>query len=261
MVTIGTDPELFLVNTMTNKIISAIGLIPGEKKNAYRPEGFPEGFGLQIDNILAEFNVPPVASNEGALFLAQINQMKDYIRNFVKAVNPDFDILCQASAVAPKEILDNPIAQLFGCDPDFNVYTEKQNPKPKGSRTTLRTTGMHIHVGYDSPTVANSVCMIKYMDAFLGIPSIVMDTDTRRRVLYGKAGCFRLTDYGFEYRTLSGFFLSSDETINFVFNQTVKAIEAFFGEYSIPDSRVMRNTINKGDVESAKSLISTFSLV
>ncbi len=61
-VTIGADPELFIVNEKTGKIVSSIGLIPGEKGNAYK-EGMPEGFGLQIDNILAEFNVPPTWIN------------------------------------------------------------------------------------------------------------------------------------------------------------------------------------------------------
>lgn len=31
---------------------------------------------------------------------------------------------------------------------------------------------------------------------YLGIPSVVMDPDTKRRTLYGKAGDFRLKAYG-----------------------------------------------------------------
>ena len=30
-VTIGADPELFIINEKTKKVVSAIGLIPGEK--------------------------------------------------------------------------------------------------------------------------------------------------------------------------------------------------------------------------------------
>ena len=61
-VTIGSDPELFIINKKTNKVVSSIGLIPGEKGNPYRTKDMPEGFGLEIDNILAEFNpaaIPP----------------------------------------------------------------------------------------------------------------------------------------------------------------------------------------------------------
>ena len=61
--TIGSDPELFLFNTKTGKIVSAIDKIPGYKFCPYT-EGLPEGFGLQTDNILAEFNIPPVIGTE-----------------------------------------------------------------------------------------------------------------------------------------------------------------------------------------------------
>ena len=57
--TFGSDPELFIFNSKTKKVISAIDKIPGYKDDPYT-EGLPEGFGLQTDNILAEFNIPPV---------------------------------------------------------------------------------------------------------------------------------------------------------------------------------------------------------
>ena len=78
-VTIGADPELFLVNgAKTNKpVVSAIGIIPGEKGNPWVGEDMPKGFGLEIDNILAEFNIPPVTSE--LAFLNNINYMKKYI--------------------------------------------------------------------------------------------------------------------------------------------------------------------------------------
>ena len=72
----------------------------------------------------------------------------------------------------------------------------KANPKPKGTSTNLRSAGFHIHVGYENPDVDTSLSLVRYMDVFLGIPSVVKDKDKKRRSLYGKAGCFRLTDYG-----------------------------------------------------------------
>ena len=38
--------------------------------------------------------------------------------------------------------------------------------------------------------------MVKLLDIFLGIPSVIIDPDKKRRKLYGKAGAFRLTKYG-----------------------------------------------------------------
>lgn len=109
--TIGSDPELFLFNNKTKKVVSAIDKIPGYKEDPYK-EGLPEGFGLQTDNILAEFNIPPVQSEEQ--FISHIEFMKDIIRNMAREINPDFDILCQASSKVPTKELKHPQAREFG---------------------------------------------------------------------------------------------------------------------------------------------------
>lgn len=110
--TIGSDPELFIINTKTNKVVSAIGLIPGEKGNPYRSADMHDGFGLEIDNILAEFNIPPVKTQKS--WIDNINYMKNYIRNYVKNINPDYDILCTASMIVDDDQLNTPEAKLFG---------------------------------------------------------------------------------------------------------------------------------------------------
>ena len=193
-VKVGSDPELFIVNSKTNKVVSSIGLIPGEKGKAYRSPDMPAGFGLQIDNVLAEFNIPAV--NKKEKFIKSMNYMKDYIRNFVQKVNPDYDIQCVASRDVDEDQLQHPIAKLFGCDVSYNAYTEDENPKPDGERGTLRSAGCHIHLSYKSPNINTSITLVKYLDMYLGIPSVVLDPDTRRRTLYGKAGDFRLKPYG-----------------------------------------------------------------
>lgn len=109
--TIGSDPELFIVNQKTNKVVSAIDKIPGHKEEPYR-EGLPEGFGLQTDNILAEFNVPPVMGEQD--FIKNIEFMKSFINDRVRAINPNFGILCQASAKVPAKELKHPQALEFG---------------------------------------------------------------------------------------------------------------------------------------------------
>lgn len=136
---IGSDPELFIVDSNNNKIISSIGLIPGVKGDAYKPADLPEGFGLQIDNILAEFNIPP--TNDRNDFITSIMVMKDWIRKFIKNEHPSYDICCRASAIVEDDQLQSDEAKLFGCSPDFNAYTGMQNPRPAGDATNLRTTG------------------------------------------------------------------------------------------------------------------------
>ena len=138
-ITIGADPELFIYNTSTKTVVSSIGIIPGEKGNAWRDLDWPEGFGLEIDNILAEFNIPPCTTKEE--FENNIIFMKKYIRDLVKKVNPNYDIRCRASYVVPDDQLQSKEAKLFGCSIDYNAYTEESNPKPKGENTNLRSAG------------------------------------------------------------------------------------------------------------------------
>lgn len=258
-VTIGSDPELFIVNEKTGKVVSSIGLIPGEKGNPWVGEDMPNGFGLETDNIVAEFNIPPV--QDGVSFVNNIEYMKQYIDKFVKNINPDLGILCAASKRVDKSELQSPQAKMFGCDVDFNAYTEEPNPKPKGNSTNLRSCGFHIHVGYHNNNIDTSLLLIKYMDAFLGVPSILKDPDKERRSLYGKAGCFRLTDYGCEYRTLSSAMMKDVETLQFVWDQTIKAIHAFNTGKVLPPEELVISAINGSDVELAQKLISDFDLV
>ena len=138
-ITIGADPELFIINEKTKKVVSSIGLIPGEKGNPYVAADMPSGFGLETDNIVAEFNIPPV--NDRVSFINNIEYMKAYIDKFVKNINPDLGILCAASKTVDASQLRSPQAKLFGCDVDYNAYTEEANPKPEGNRTNLRSCG------------------------------------------------------------------------------------------------------------------------
>ncbi len=257
-ITIGADPELFLINSKTGEVVSSIGIIPGEKGNPYRSNNMPEGYGLEIDNILAEFNIPPVRDKEG--FIEAITYMKNYIKNFIKAKNSNLDILCKASMMVNEDQLQSPEAKLFGCSVDYNAYTEEPNPKPQGERTNLRSAGFHIHIGYDDCNVDTSLMLIKYLDMYLGVPSVLKDDDTKRRSLYGKAGCFRLTPYGLEYRVLSSYFLSTKTTLSWVWNGITKAIKAYNENYPLADHNLVQKAINESDRELAEKLIKRFKL-
>ena len=173
--------------------------------------------------------------------------MKDYIRKFVQRVNPNYDILCAASKVVPEDQLNHPIAKLFGCSVDYNVYTEQPNPKPKGDLTNLRSAGCHIHLSYNDFNTESSLYLIKLFDVFLGLPSVIFDRDRKRRSLYGKAGCFRLCDYGFEYRVLSSKMYSSDELMSLMWDGILAAIHSYNHNYGFNDPAIRKaiNTSNK----------------
>ena len=253
-ITLGCDPEMFIIDTEhNNRVVSSIGLIPGEKGNAWRGPDMPEGFGIEIDNILAEFNIPPVTSEDE--FVKNINYMKEYISQYVKKINPSYDILCVASQRVPEDQLQSPQAKLFGCSIDYNAYTEEANPKPKGTSTNLRSAGFHIHIGYNNPNTLISLALVKYLDITLGLPSVLIDQDTERRSLYGKAGAFRITSYGVEYRVLSSFMYSSEALMRFVYRGAMVACILCSTHFALPNELYTVNAINNSDKELATSIL------
>lgn len=260
-ITIGTDPELFLFDTSTEKFRSAIEIVPGTKEMPWHPNELPNGFALQTDNVLVEFNVPAVNFEDEHTFIENILRMKNFIREFVKQYDTNLTIICQAAAMLPQEELNHPAALEFGCDPDFNCYTGKQNKRPEIKNPFLRSAGFHWHIGYQDSNLKDSIDLIRYMDLFMGVPSVLFDNDVRRRKLYGKAGAFRLQPYGVEWRVLSSYFLDRADLIAMMYRQLEKAIRAFEDNMPLPEPHVVRTAINHSDVELAKQLIEVYKLI
>lgn len=96
---------------------------------------------------------------------------------------------------------------------------------------------------------------------YLGIPSVIKDPDKDRRSLYGKAGCFRLTRYGVEYRVLSSAMMKDSETLNFIWNQLNKAFRALEVGQRLIDSDYVIDAINNSNIELAEKLISTYHIL
>lgn len=259
-ITIGADPEMFLYNTKKQNFCSAIEIIPGTKENPYRPTQLQSGFGLQTDNVLVEFNIPPSRFEDEHEFINNILTMRQYIDAFIREKDNNLITVCQASANFPMEELAHPQAMEFGCDPDFNCYNGQQNIKPQIRDITLRSAGFHWHIGFENPNIKYSVKLIRYMDLYMGVPSVLLDRDTKRRKLYGKAGAFRIQPYGVEWRVLSSFFLKSPDLIALMYRQLEKAIQAFEDSEELPNPYEITTTINKSDITKAKELIEKYNI-
>lgn len=190
-ITIGSDPEFFIQNK-DGKLISSIGIIEGTKDIPNRLKFLGAGFAIQKDNVLGEFNVPHGYSAKEVS--NNISIMKAYISGLLesKGLHPVY----AASGVYDDDQLTSDEAKEFGCSPDYNAWTNSINEKPEGTSTNLRSAGMHQHIGYDNKSAKRSRDIIKALDVFVGVPSVIIDTDTKRRSLYGKAGCFRHTLFG-----------------------------------------------------------------
>lgn len=254
-VLVGTDPEVFVVDKATNKVVSAIGFIPGEKE-----EPFPisdKGHAVQTDNVMAEFCVPASQSAE------ELHLNIDFCLKTINAILPDtMETSIIASAILEDKYLDNEKAQTFGCDPDYNAYSLEQNVSPD-NKSNLRTAGGHIHIGYRDPKFITNINIIKAMDLFLGLPSLVLDTDKRRREMYGKAGAFRIKAYGVEYRTLSNFWIKTEESVRWMYRQVYDAIKFVNDENKLTDLEEIevQLSINNNDLVLACKLMKKYNIL
>lgn len=249
---VGCDPEFFVKQKGIFK--SAFGLIKGDKKN---PQRVNRG-AVQVDGMALEFNIDPAASEDE--FCVSINTVLDQMRLLVPdhefAMVPVATFTQEYMKTQPKEALE------LGCDPDFNAWSGDANPKPDGDRP-FRTASGHIHIGWTNGQSIDdlghvNVCrdVVKQMDFFLGLPSLMYDADTQRREMYGKAGCCRFKPYGVEYRTLSNAWLTDDKRKAWVFRAVQAGVAAFEkGRCLYEKYGDIQDIINNSDVAKAKAII------
>jgi hypothetical protein len=253
--TLGCDPEVFLFNAADNKFISSVGLIGGSKDEP-RPID-AHGNAVQEDNVTVEFNTPPCTSAEE--FKKHIRFNLDWIRE--KAASLGHTVSIVPSARFTDDQLATDGAQEFGCEPDFCAWTGgKQNPRPRAADGNLRSCGGHVHIALSNGEDILEV--IKAMDLFVGCLMLEFDGDTGRRELYGKAGAFRKKSYGVEYRTASNAWIENDDRIQWVWDQTEKALDFVArGVGFNPDqAQMVQDCINNSDLGLLAQLKAEFNL-
>lgn len=201
----GGDPELFLAQG--KKIVGSERLIPkgGIKVNGRN--------GIIRDGVQLELNLPAdpcrarLANGLAGLMrnlAAELAKKPELSASFAPVVTVTKDEMAKLS----KE------AQQLGCAPSLNRADPKATIKvPDGFRG--RSAGGHIHIGinqYAYLMPLRDTQMIDLMDILVGNTSVLIDRDPKaaeRRKVYGRASEHRLPNHGFEYRTLSNFWLRS----------------------------------------------------
>ena len=254
---VGCDPEYFVKKN--GQFLSAYGLIQGDKKNPLKVD---KG-AVQVDGMALEFNIDAAASEQE--FVVNINtvlaQLKSMVPDYEHAFVPVAEFGQAYMSTQPKEALE------LGCDPDFNAWSDGVNDKPDGERP-FRTASGHVHIGWTNGVASGDadhryVCngLVKELDFYLGLPSLLFDKDTKRRSMYGKAGCCRYKSYGVEYRTLSNAWLLSEERKRWVFRAVQKACDAFEQGISLVERYGdIQDVINDSNVKKAKAIINDAGL-
>lgn len=264
--TIGCDPEFFLRQRKSGKMICAIPFIKGTK---HMPEDLPSGAGnIQHDNVAVEFATNPAETVEDF-----VNKIQQILKDVNDKIPKDCELMAEPSAHFDSDQLEHPDSQAFGCEPDYDAWALLENEAPFLTDKSFRSCGAHIHVGHQKGDGNNFLLdfegkmrTVRTMDAVHGIISTVLDNSNSaiaRRTLYGKAGAHRVKDYGVEYRVLSNFWLKSPELVMLVYNlthdvlriireDTDKKLIEVIGEYEI------QNIINKGLIDDARKAIELY---
>lgn len=247
---LGADPEVFV--RQGGNLVSAHGLIQGDKANPFKVERGA----VQVDGMALEFNIDPSPDEES--FVGNIHAVMAQLKDMV----PDYEIDISSTAEFGKEYIDlQPIeAKILGCEPDYNAYTGRQNHPPNAD-APFRTAAGHVHIGWTegedflAPHHFEACRLLAMeLDVYLGIPSLVLDTDGKRRQLYGDPGAFRPKTYGMEYRVLSNFWLKDESYIRWVYRTVDRVFKQLQEGYTHPLSQtedVQRyfNTPNVGYAE------------
>lgn len=235
-ITIGCDPELFIYSNHSKEFKSAHLYVPGNKKS---PVKVPRG-AIQVDGVAAEFNIVPARTQKE--FIRNVRNVVSLLERVIRKHDPDLELRATPTAYFNAEVFEAfpPEVKLLGCEPDYNAYTKKVNPKPE-TNEPFRTGAGHIHIGWQNEDeIADAhfeTCcdLVRNLDVVLANSEPAWDKDQKRRELYGKMGAFRPKTYGVEYRVLSNAWLNAEETVKYVYDATMATVSQFFKGMKIAD--------------------------
>lgn len=266
VISIGSDPEIFVRNA-AGQIGSVAGLLGCDK---WSQRDLGNGIFLQEDNVLIEYATVPSDSFEHFNSIVKLGigcceeELKKHDMMLAENISSHVFSLDELNSFH-KSVFE------FGCTPDYNALTGRVNPKPKAANAGLRTAGGHVHLGYagllpEEMGLEQSQAVVGVMcDYFLGLPSLLMDTDDRRRELYGKAGSIRKKDYGIEYRSLSNFWIFEEAKRRMVWDQAHAVLATLDGSYeriaALIDPNEIHRIINDNDKRAAEKALAKLQII
>lgn len=203
---LGGDPEVFIRDRRSGQITPSCGKIGGTKGSgiaisgtgAYRVKALE-------DNVAVEFNFSPFTDQYTGIDTIRVIQ--EIGNQWLK--ERGYEMVPIAEHQFSATDLSTPKAMVFGCDPDFVAYdpADKLRTVDPVVVGTSRFCGGHLHFGFNNPEKIPLAAVAIFIDMFVGLPSLVFDTQKNRRKWYGLAGLYRPKSYGIEYRTMSNWWL------------------------------------------------------
>jgi hypothetical protein len=205
-ITIGADPEFFLRDRDTGNPMPVCGLLGGTKETPLQYGNY----GLQEDNVMCEYNIPPVS--DAVRFATHIKRGRESVMEHLESKFPQrFEPDASPARLFSHAAIDHPQARMFGCSPDFDAYTLGQRNRRidpmelMEERGGWRFSGGHVHIGFRDMQRFQVPAYVaaQFADALIGLHVLRHDRQGKRRQFYGTPGRYRPTNYGIEYRMLS----------------------------------------------------------
>jgi len=267
-VTIGSDPEFFLEEGGT--IIPAWTVLPSKEAP------------IELSATLRDGSLTPAMLHSSAYWdgLQAEARFKDTamcldvvvygIEQALLGTLREVRKLRPQARLSSRSVIEVPTEQLikypqeyvqFGCKPSLNAYGHEWEPVIDPYSINMRPAGGHIHFGHKGITDSNAADIVKAVDAILGIMSVGMFQhvdNPKRRTLYGKAGEYRKTSYGLEYRVLSNQWCLNS-TVGYLTLDLARAslymyLQGYFDSWLTTDMEV-EETINTANVSMAHSIL------
>lgn len=260
----GSDPEIFVVDKKTKKVIPAFMFLQDKKHAKYHPTS--EGYGITPfwDGFQAEFSMKSFSCMEwmattirgGLLHLLQTARTRfpDAQLSPDSVVEIDLDFLANAA--------EHHAA--LGCSKSFNVYgtpaVRVENPR----LLPFRFAGGHMHFG-DPDLVRDKDEKIqeyvKILDALVGVASVLWYQELEnpiRRQFYGRAGEYRRPHHGLEYRTPGNGWLRHPALFHLTYGYARTALRfarSGLGKYLDFNPEQVREVVDSYDVKSAREIV------
>lgn len=224
---IGADPELFI--TKRKSVVSSDEVLTRNGNNGeYRYNGYGK---IVQDGIQVELNPNYAFCREtfNVIIMRLILTLSGMLKSGEKI---DRNVTTQLTKRKFGSLPDD--KKMFGCQPSDNIHTKEQSVMMLDPSVYLyRSAGGHIHLGNPlaqtknnklSQIIQDPARLIPIIDIVAGNTLVLIDRDpgnVERRKNYGRAGEYRVQDYGLtsfghpnigiEYRTLSNFWLLAPE--------------------------------------------------
>ena len=234
-VTLGCDPEFFFSGskgktTGAEKVLPENGITykpgtAGKRDGDYTSCGNVKASKIVIDGVQAELNPRPntCRANLGNEISACFRDLHKALEAQGKGVGVNFMPLVKISQKELDSLSEK--SKTFGCAPSTNLYSAAESKITVNPKKYLkRSAGGHIHLGSNNSaqitkTLKNVEEMVYMLDIIVGNTCVLLDrnpNNVERRKVYGRAGEYRLKEYGIEYRTLSNFWLQSYQLMSLV---------------------------------------------